>query len=70
MVLREAFDVSYTFLFEYFVHGYQDAGFLNVAEAIVYCGAKEFHSWRKIHICIHQRRDIESELRISRLRIL
>lgn len=48
------------FLLEYISDGKENTGFLHIAEFIVNGCAENFHRWRKTHVGIDQRRDIDA----------
>ena len=62
MLLDEGVDVADALLLEDLLDGDEDAGLLDVAEAVVDGGAEELHRGREAHIGIDQRRDVVTQL--------
>ena len=62
MLLNKAVDVADTLLLQDFIHGNENARLLYIAEAIIDGCTKELHGRTEVHVGIHQRRNIETEL--------
>ena len=62
VLLDEGVDVADALLLEDLLDGDEDAGLLDVAEAVVDGGAEELHRGREAHVGVHQRRDVVAQL--------
>ena len=61
MFLDVRLDVANAFVFENLIDSDENAGLLNVSEAIIDGSAEELHSRTEVHVCVDEWWDVESE---------